>query len=223
MGLMKGRETMKHLRKLDLNIGLFLLACVLTWIWCVNSSFMDWLCVEDGIVENSEAILYLLAGLGFLLIYVKRSKNWWHLALALLFLGMAGEEINWGQRIFGIQSPEIMVEHNVQGEISLHNLDGIHQHIRFVGVIFIMLYFFLAPVLSRYNVGFRAFVDRLKLPVYPIWGLPVLTIAVVLMTYFRYVLHLTDFNMNEVGELYIALGMFFFFWSEYGLGAGDKK
>lgn len=213
---------MGYSKKTYLNVVLFLLAGVLVRTWFVNPSLMDWLCVEDGIVENSQAILYCLSGLGFLLIYAGSSRNWWHLALALLLLGMTGEEISWGQRIFGLQSPEFMLKNNVQGEITFHNLNGVHQHIRFVAAVFILLYFFLVPALNRYSAGFRAFAGRLRLPVYPVWGLPVLTIAVVLMTFYRYVFHLTDCNMNEVGELYVAFGMFFFFWSEYRLSKINK-
>ena len=35
----------------------------------------------------------------------------------------AGEEISWGQRIFGIETPEAFAEHNRQGETNLHNLE----------------------------------------------------------------------------------------------------
>lgn len=41
------------------------------------------------------------------------------LALASFYTVM--EEISWGQRLFGIESPEFFAEHNVQGETNLHN------------------------------------------------------------------------------------------------------
>ena len=43
---------------------------------------------------------------------------------ALLVIGM--EEISWGQQFFGFDTPESMEAMNQQGEINLHNLEGIH-------------------------------------------------------------------------------------------------
>ncbi|WP_420417335.1 hypothetical protein [Pacificispira sp.] len=44
----------------------------------------------------------------------------WVFVGGMLFLAL--EEISWGQRIFGIETPEALKESNVQGEINLHNL-----------------------------------------------------------------------------------------------------
>ena len=43
-------------------------------------------------------------------------------ALAVLFVVAAGEELSWGQRIFGIETPEFFQRHNIQHEMNLHNL-----------------------------------------------------------------------------------------------------
>jgi hypothetical protein len=43
--------------------------------------------------------------------------------LAAVLLLVALEEISWGQRIFNIASPAYFEQHNVQGEITFHNLD----------------------------------------------------------------------------------------------------
>ena len=52
------------------------------------------------------------------------------LAIALLGIIGAGEEISWGQRIFNIESPAVFAKYNAQSETNLHNflhppLDGI--------------------------------------------------------------------------------------------------
>ena len=44
------------------------------------------------------------------------------LIFLVLTLGLAFEEISWGQRIFDITTPESFVKLNVQGETTLHNL-----------------------------------------------------------------------------------------------------
>jgi hypothetical protein len=41
----------------------------------------------------------------------------------LLFLFGAGEEISWGQRVFGFQTPESLTSINRQNELTLHNLE----------------------------------------------------------------------------------------------------
>lgn len=48
------------------------------------------------------------------------------LAFALLAF-IACEEVSWGQRIFGFETPELLREDNVQGEFNLHNLTWFHE------------------------------------------------------------------------------------------------
>lgn len=42
---------------------------------------------------------------------------------AALFVWAAGEEISWGQRLFGIETPPSLLEINAQGELNLHNIN----------------------------------------------------------------------------------------------------
>jgi cell division protein FtsW (lipid II flippase) len=44
------------------------------------------------------------------------------LGLGLLFIFGAGEEISWGQRYIGMETPQELMETNVQGEFNIHNL-----------------------------------------------------------------------------------------------------
>lgn len=46
----------------------------------------------------------------------------WLAGLALFFFICAGEEISWGQRLFGFATPESVREVNEQAEFNLHNL-----------------------------------------------------------------------------------------------------
>lgn len=87
----------------------------------------DALLREDGPVETLGAAGLLVAGLLFLAA-AKRAREGRtgrapaFLLLALLFVAGAGEEISWGQRIFGWQTPESVAQVNVQQETNLHNL-----------------------------------------------------------------------------------------------------
>ena len=120
---------------------LFLLACILLWVRSTNSPLLRAILQEDGPFENIQAVLFFLSGLGFVLIYIKNSRNLWYLALSMLLIALAGEEISWGQRIFSIASPAWELKDNVQGEMNLHNINGIHQHIRLTGILFCIFYF----------------------------------------------------------------------------------
>ena len=84
--------------------------------------------VEDGPVEYGTALFLLFSS--FALMWqaagaasARRVGGVLLLAFyALLFIFGAGEEISWGQRIFGWETTGYFAEHNVQGETTLHNL-----------------------------------------------------------------------------------------------------
>lgn len=89
---------------------------------------------EDGPIENLGAAFSLVAAGWFVASYFssagqdniffgKRTKrNLWFLGLALLMFVCAGEEVSWGQRIFGWETPEALEKLNAQGETNIHNL-----------------------------------------------------------------------------------------------------
>lgn len=80
---------------------------------------------EDGLLENATALFAFSSGIIFLslLRYFKKPIQKLYLygfgAAAILF---ACEEISWGQRIFGWETPAYLMENNVQQESNLHNL-----------------------------------------------------------------------------------------------------
>lgn len=79
---------------------------------------------EDGVVEYGTAILLALGGAVLALLAVRNAghRRWLLGLYAFAFVFAAGEEISWGQRILGIESPEFFLENNRQDEITLHNL-----------------------------------------------------------------------------------------------------
>lgn len=84
---------------------------------------------EDGLFENLTAVfLFALSILMFwrIIKFRKGKKALWlvtHIGFLLIFLFGAGEEVSWGQRIFGIESGEFFEEQNTQGEMNFHNLE----------------------------------------------------------------------------------------------------
>ena len=125
---------------------------------------------EDGLVENLTSLF--LFGASMVSLYrlfqfqkAKSPKLWIFTAamLAILFFFAAGEEISWGQRIFGIQSSEFFLEHNKQAETNLHNLvvgDTSINKLIFSQLLFVvMLIYFL---FSRLLVAKVAFIRKIE-------------------------------------------------------------
>ena len=83
---------------------------------------------EDGLVENIQVVLYAAAlVMSFRVARRLRAADEKGIAAMYLLLGvgfffLVGEEVSWGQRVFGWITPETLREINRQQEINLHNL-----------------------------------------------------------------------------------------------------
>jgi hypothetical protein len=89
---------------------------------------------EDSIIENAGAVAYLTASVLSVAAYVssehdcnqllarQTKRNVYFLLLAVFFFICFGEEISWGQRIFGWSTPEGWSDLNAQSETNFHNL-----------------------------------------------------------------------------------------------------
>ena len=87
---------------------------------------------ESGIVEIS-TVVFLVAALVFAVPALRRAIagghrlfTLWLLGLAAVTLYFAGEEISWGQQVFGWATPDWYMEatDNRQGETNLHNINS---------------------------------------------------------------------------------------------------
>jgi hypothetical protein len=84
--------------------------------------------VEDGIVEYGTALFLLFIGIYNFIKFGRHRKSqnlYWMigtLGLGLLFIFGAGEEISWGQRLLGFETPDTLKEINRQDELNLHNI-----------------------------------------------------------------------------------------------------
>ncbi len=130
---------------------------------------------EDGLVENLTAIaLFAAAVIVIVKLWRARGESTLrtacHVIFALMLIFGAGEEISWGQRIFGWESGEFFLEHNDQKETNLHNLIVNDTKInKFVfGQIltgFLAIYFLVLPFAFRGMKRVRAVVNRMGIPV----------------------------------------------------------
>ena len=80
---------------------------------------------EDYWVENLTAVWFLLAGLLlFVTALVERSffRRCVYILGGMAMVFAAGEEISWGQRIFGFATPDFLMHLNEQKEFTIHNI-----------------------------------------------------------------------------------------------------
>ena len=132
--------------------------------------------VEDGFAEWLTVLALMMgAGINFYRAYILRpfrSKTFIVMLtlLGCLFVFGLLEEISYGQRIFGFESPEWFKEHNTQEEFNLHNLklEGLRINKVIFGTflgILIGIYFLIMPALYRKMEKVKNVVDNLALPV----------------------------------------------------------
>ena len=118
------------------------------------------------------------------------------------------EEISWGQRVFGIESPDWFLKHNKQGEINVHNLliYGVNINKLVFGkilAILIGIYLLGVPLLYRFNERFKDFIDRWGIPIAQNYQILLCVIVIVLVQ-----LHLS--LSKKAGELLELCNCFFF-------------
>jgi hypothetical protein len=190
-------------------------AAFAAWLNVYNPKHMEFVCQEDGFVEYSQAFLYLFAGALFAYLGTRKAhRNIFYWGFALLFLAVAGEEVSWGQRIFDVATPVAMARINVQGETTLHNIDGIHQHIRMIGFFICLTICYAIPLTDRFVPALRDRYRRFDMPIFPVWLSPLTAMAFAFMIVPR-LHHEIDFNLDEMGELYLGLGFFGFALTAY--------
>lgn len=107
-------------------VAIEIVALAMVLVASVNKPAWSALAQEDGVIEWATVLAFVMAA-GWLVVVVrKRSPSWWFKGGCLLLAGfclvVAGEEISWGQRLFGFKPPEVFLEKNFQQEANLHNV-----------------------------------------------------------------------------------------------------
>lgn len=149
---------------------------------------------EDGFFENLGALCFLATAIMFFMLFFQRSrfadeadytffstkgKRYFFLLMGLLFIVLLGEEISWGQRIFGWGG----IDGNMQDEFNIHNMSALHHYVEgedgkeaktgiaalFTAKKLFMLAFvsflFLLPLLYHRMTFVKNLVDRFYIPV----------------------------------------------------------
>lgn len=91
--------------------------------------------MESGWIEVS-TVIFLITSIIFSVMLLKTNNlsnyNWFRWWIVLLIFGcvyFAGEEISWGQHIFGWETPEAWSDINDQSETNLHNTSPLFDQI----------------------------------------------------------------------------------------------
>lgn len=139
------------------------------WVERTNPFLFAYLTTEDWWGEFATAIAYVLSAV-LLLLAMKndrtiRKPGYGLMALGLFFIGM--EEVSWGQRLFRIETPDIITKFNYQSEINLHNTVFLPLMTMFCyGLI---IWIFILPFLSARFAVIKHWKERLGIP-QPAWS-----------------------------------------------------
>jgi hypothetical protein len=140
---------------------------------------------EDNLIEWLQVLIYVSSSiLAFLLSLRFRNVSKIMFAIFLIlsfaFLFVAGEEISWGQRLFGIEADGVfdgeteipVLKKNVQSETNLHNFGAIHSKVGYIylgiGAYGIFSWFFACILTKVFKLkkGIRKYLRYFTVPPY---------------------------------------------------------
>jgi hypothetical protein len=174
-------KEVKYLKIYMISIGVFFLICY-GFVIISDEETIALAGDEDRIFEWLTCIFFAAASVFFFLAFIK-TRNLFFLIFSLVFLFGAGEEISWGQRLLGFETPQTVSKINVQKEFNLHNIEifnnkdlqgnikketGKLLDMNFLFKLFVMLYGILLP-LSVFHLKFVSRItQKLSFPVPPV-------------------------------------------------------
>lgn len=131
---------------------------------------------EDGVLETATALMLFSAGLIVTARLIRersihpRVFTVMSILIAFAFFFVAGEEVSWGQRIFGIETNEFFAANNLQEETNFHNLEvaGINLNKLIFSkmlVVFLLFFFLIFPLIYRRGGGFHDWLAGFYVPV----------------------------------------------------------
>jgi hypothetical protein len=183
------RPSDRDTRSINLDVAapiiiLLLFAALALWQIFAPES-MHWWADEDSIFEYGTALLYGACSYIFIQMARKGSfpaQSFRLLGRAILVFGavacfvVMGEEVSWGQRIIGFDTPEAWAEKNYQQETTLHNLDWVYENLTSSETgVFKANFFNLAMIGAGLGLPILALIPwirrltaRLAIPIFPL-------------------------------------------------------
>jgi tetratricopeptide (TPR) repeat protein len=187
-----------------------------------------WATYEDLVGEWAQTFSFLVAAILSVAVALRPTRYRWFFALlavacSYVFL----EEISWGQRIFGFDTPEFLKSRNLQGEANVHNLfTGPHKTLMKDAIsiavsLALVGYGLLYPLLRKLEWPLALWADRIGVAAPPLILWPFFTIA----AWFE--LKPLSFNEAEIAELLIAFALattalYYLFTTRHELAPGGE-
>lgn len=195
---------------------IFTFIMVLLFVFPSTKGFGRWLIKEDHPIEVLTFVIFIFGGVYGILFSRKISKSYKTyivlfygvLSICLIILGL--EEASWGQRFFHFDTPENWGNLNMQGETTLHNIQGMHGRTEFLR--FIFGFSGLCGILLTYNSALK----YLKVPLVLISWFVIITLHSLLdiLTDIgklnRYDYEISRFS--EVIEFLISISALLYLW-----------
>lgn len=187
-----------------------------------------WATYEDLVGEWAQTYSFLAAAVLAVIVATRRSRyRWFFAVLAVACSYVFLEEISWGQRIFGFDTPDFLKSRNLQGEANLHNLfTGPHKTllkdlISIAVSLALVAYGLAYPLLQKLGWRVALWFDRIGVAAPPLVLWPFFTLA----AFFE--LKPLSFNEAEIAELLIAFalattGLHYLFATRRGLPADGR-
>lgn len=161
-----------------------------------------YLVVEDGWIEQAQFLGWFT--IPFLLGWrAPAGRRLGIIAFAIVGFVFAMEEISWGQRLLGIQTPAAVSAINYQDELTFHNIEivyGVTDLLEKAMGLGILGWTFLLPAMSRLFPKLRMLAVRLGVPMVPRYLWP----GAIAVVYFLLSQH-TRIRGSEIFELGAAL------------------
>jgi len=187
----------------------------------LGKPFYKWVTREDGAAEWLQVVLYTAAlalGIAVVRRLFRAEEKFVAVLYVLLCLGLLfliGEELSWGQRIFGWETPEALKQIHKQQETNLHNIYGVGNIFKWVQML-VGAYGVFLPLIVFRAKGLAPYATRLAL-ITPPYSLIPYFLLMFLWRGYRNLLpdpparfYYTVSEYNEVIELVLALGLFLF-------------
>ncbi|MGH1486620.1 MAG: tetratricopeptide repeat protein [Cellvibrionaceae bacterium] len=160
---------------------------------------------EDSVIEYLTSTLYFSSSaLLLVFIYSRKSRSFGYYLLLVCFLFMALEEISWGQRIFGLSTPESLAKVNFQKELNIHNVIDINPHLKTLGVL-VLLWSAFSSLLLKIQL-FRRIDESIGIPFPFLNQLPIFLVVAIFLHQrpFLYGTELSEFILSVVFFFYVV-------------------
>lgn len=186
----------------------------------VGKDAYKWFTSEDGFAESLQVLFYF-SSLVICLVVTRWQWKSGDKAVAVLYSGLClglffltGEELNWGQRIFGWGTAESFAEINKQGETNLHNIYGVGATFKWIQLLVGAYGTILPLAVLRWRVPAR-FRDLVAWVIPPVSLTPYFVFLFVWRLFRNFLEEPEGFyfviaEYNEVMELILAMGFLLF-------------